>query len=31
MKLQQPSKNQIDNLVDLLDGYFNKEFGGQHL
>lgn len=31
MKLQQPSKNQIDNLVGLLDGYFNKEFGGQHL
>ena len=25
------SQNQIDNLVDLLDGYFNKEFGGQHL
>ena len=24
------SQNQIDNLVDLLDGYFNKEFGGQH-
>lgn len=23
------SKNQIDNLVDLLDGYFEK--GGQHL
>lgn len=25
------SQNQIDNLVDLLDAYFNKEFGGQHL
>lgn len=24
-----PSKNQIDNLVDLLDGYFEKD--GQHL
>lgn len=23
------SKNQIDNLVDILDGYFSKE--GQHL
>lgn len=29
MKLQQPSKNQIDNLVDLLDGYFEKD--GFHL
>lgn len=29
MKLQQPSKNQIDNLTDLLDGYFEKD--GFHL
>lgn len=25
------SIQQIDNLVSLLDGYFNGEFGGQHL
>lgn len=25
------SQNQIDNLVALLDGYFNGECGGQHL
>lgn len=25
------SQNQINNLVDLLDGYFNGEFGGQHI
>lgn len=30
MKLDAP-KNQVDNLVSLLDGYFNGEFGGQHL
>lgn len=25
------SKDQINNLVALLDGYFNQESGGQHL
>lgn len=25
------SQNQINNLIDLLDGYFNGEFGGQHI
>lgn len=25
------SKNQADNLISLLDGYFNGEFGGQHI
>ena len=25
------SHNQINNLVNLLDGYFNGEFGGQHI
>lgn len=25
------SQNQINNLVSLLDGYFNGEFGGQHI
>lgn len=25
------SQNQINNLVDLLDGYFNGEYGGQHI
>lgn len=25
------SQNQINNLVNLLDGYFNGEFGGQHI
>lgn len=25
------SNNQIENMVDLLDGYFNGESGGQHL
>ena len=27
----QTSKNQVDNLVSLLDGYFNGESGGHHL
>lgn len=26
-----PSKEQVNNLTNLLDGYFNGEFGGQHL
>lgn len=25
------SKNQADNLISLLDGYFNGEFGEQHI
>ena len=25
------SDNQVDNLINLLDGYFNGEFGGQHI
>lgn len=25
------SPNQIENLVSLLDGYFNGEYGGQHI
>lgn len=25
------SINKTDNLIDLLDGYFNGEFGGQHI
>lgn len=25
------SQNQINNLVSLLDEYFNGEFGGQHI
>lgn len=25
------SQNQIENLVNMLDGYFNGEFGGQHI
>lgn len=25
------SQNQIENLVNILDGYFNGEFGGQHI
>lgn len=25
------SKNQVENLIALLDGYFNGEFGGQHI
>lgn len=25
------SPNQINNLISLLDGYFNGEHGGQHL
>lgn len=25
------SPNQINNLISLLDGYFNGEYGGQHL
>lgn len=25
------SKSQIENLIALLDGYFNGEFGAQHL
>lgn len=27
----QASKNQTENLVSILDGYFNGESGGQHL
>lgn len=27
----QTSKNQVDNLVSLLDGYFDGESGGHHL
>ena len=26
-----PSDNRVNNLIDLLDGYFNGEYGGQHL
>ena len=25
------SNSQIENLVNMLDGYFNGEFGGQHI
>ena len=25
------SSNQIENLISLLDGYFNGEYGGQHI
>ena len=25
------SKNQVENLIALLDGYFNGGFGGQHI
>lgn len=25
------SKSQVENLITLLDGYFNGEFGAQHL
>ena len=28
---QKISEQQTDNLITLLDGYFNGEFGGQHL
>lgn len=28
---QKASEQQTDNLITLLDGYFNGEFGGQHL
>lgn len=31
MRRNEVSKNQADNLINLLDGYFNGEFGGQHI
>lgn len=31
MRRDEVSKNQADNLITLLDGYFNGEFGGQHI
>jgi len=29
--LATPSDNRINNLINLLDGYFNGEYGGQHI
>ena len=29
--MAEESKEQIDNLTDMLDGYFNGEAGGQHI
>lgn len=26
-----PSNDKVNNLINLLDGYFNGEYGGQHL
>ena len=26
-----PSNDKVNNLINLLDGYFNGEYGGQHI
>ena len=31
MRMEEVPRAQVSNLIDLLDGYFNGEFGGQHL
>lgn len=31
MRMEEVPRAQVTNLVSLLDGYFNGEFGGQHL
>lgn len=31
MRISSVPKNQSDNLISLLDGYFNGEFGAQHI
>lgn len=31
MRMEEVPRTQVSNLIDLLDGYFNGEFGAQHL
>ena len=29
--MAKPSDDRVNNLINLLDGYFNGEYGGQHI